>query len=53
MDKIIKDKRFDTVKLKKVCKNGAELMSDSEWVEDRLVWKEPAIENSYYNNIDF
>jgi hypothetical protein len=53
MGKIIKDKRFDTVKLKKVCKNGTELMSDSEWVEDILVWKEPAIENSYYNNIDF
>ena len=52
MKKIVKDKRFETVKLKKVCKNGVELFSDSVWTYfDKLVWKEDTITTSY--NIDF
>jgi hypothetical protein len=54
MNKIVKDKRFDTVKLKKVCTNGVELFSDSEWKDNRLVWSVEGIDASYSSMyIDF
>jgi len=54
MNKIVKDKRFDTVKLKKVCTNGVELFSDSEWKDNRLVWNVEGIDASYSSMyIDF
>lgn len=54
MNKIVKDKRFDTVKLKKVCTNGVELFSDSEWKDNNLVWKVEGIDTTYSSMyIDF
>ena len=54
MDKIVKDKRFETVKLKKVCTNGTELFSNSEWKDNRLVWEVEFIDTSHNNlYIDF
>ena len=54
MNKIVKDKRFDTVKLKKVCTNGVELFSDSEWKDNRLVWSIEGIDTTYSSMyIDF
>jgi hypothetical protein len=35
----IKDEKFDTVKINKVCKNGVELKSDSHWNDNGyLIW---------------
>lgn len=39
----IKDKRFETVKIKKECKNGVVLTSDSLWEEDNLRWSNKSI----------
>ena len=47
MNKIVKDKRFETVKLKKVCTNGTELFSDSEWKDDKLVWSVEFIDSTH------
>ena len=51
----IKDKRFETVKIIKECKNGVTLTSDSYWVENELKWKYKNIENnhSFAFEIDF
>ena len=47
----IQDEKFDTVKIKKTCKNGVELNSDSNWGNNgRLHWVEKKInqnESSY------
>ena len=42
----IKDKRFETVKLIKECKNGMTLTSDSYWDEGRLRWEHKHIESN-------
>jgi hypothetical protein len=51
----IKDKRFETVKIIKECKNGVTLTSDSHWVENNLKWKYKNIEsnNSFIFELDF
>ena len=48
----IKDKRFETVKITKVCKNGITLESDSEWDDyGNLQWSyKPIDNNNFYNN---
>ena len=50
----IKDERFDTVKIKKVCKNGVELNSTSYWNDyGHLQWTEKKINqgsSNYYIN---
>jgi hypothetical protein len=55
LDKVIlssiKDKRFETVKIIKECKNGVTLKSDSYWEEDYLKWTYKNIETRY--NWDF
>jgi hypothetical protein len=53
MDRIVSDERFETTKIRKNCKNGVVLESDSKWHDDGyLVWTEkksteyePFIEN--------
>lgn len=40
----LKDKRFETVKIEKECKNGIKLTSGSCWENNKLVWS--------YKNID-
>jgi len=42
----INDKRFETVKIIKECKNGVTLTSDSYWVENNLIWKYKNIDNN-------
>jgi hypothetical protein len=48
----IEDNKFETVKVKKECKNGKELTSDSTWKDNgsglpqRLVWTENEINNN-------
>jgi len=45
----VEDKKFEAVKIKKDCKNGKEITSDSTWKDDgftlsqRLVWTENEI----------
>ena len=54
LDKVIlsciKDKRFETVKIIKECKNGVTLKSDTYWDEDSLKWTYKNIEskNTFY-----
>ena len=43
----IKDKRFETVKIIKECKNGVTLKSDSYWEGDNLKWTYKNIESRY------
>jgi hypothetical protein len=49
LDKVIlscvKDKKFETVKIIKECKNGVTLQSDSYWEEDNLRWTYKNIES--------
>jgi hypothetical protein len=51
LDKVIlsciKDKRFETVKILKECKNGVTLKSDTYWDEDSLRWTYKNIESRY------
>jgi hypothetical protein len=51
LDKVIlssiKDKRFETVKIIKECKNGVTLKSDSYWEGDNLKWTYKNIESRY------
>jgi hypothetical protein len=43
----IKDKRFDTVQIKKKCKNGVEFNSTSDWNDNgKLFWTENKINNT-------
>jgi hypothetical protein len=55
LDKVIlsciKDKRFETVKILKECKNGVTLKSDTYWDEDSLRWTYKNIESR--NTWDF
>lgn len=50
----VKDEKFDTVKIKKVCGNGVELESTSVWDDmGNLRWNKKALEKTdryYYNN---
>jgi hypothetical protein len=48
----VKDERFDTVQIKKKCKNGVELNSTSDWNDNgKLFWTENKINKSEgYNN---
>lgn len=50
----VKDEKFDTVKIKKKCKNGVELESSSVWNDmGNLRWSENKVEKTdryYYNN---
>ena len=49
----VRDKRFETPKIKKKCMNGVEFNSNSEWSEDNnLFWKEKQI-NQTSANYDF
>ena len=43
----IEDKRFETVKIIKECKNGVTLESDTHWEEDNLRWTYKNIESRY------
>jgi hypothetical protein len=44
----VKDKRFETVKILKECKNGVTLSSDSYWDDNnKLKWKYKNIESNY------
>ena len=43
----IMDKRFETVKLIKECKNGVILNSDSYWDENGLRWTYKNIDNNH------
>jgi hypothetical protein len=46
----IEDEKFDTVKIKKVCKNGVELESDSHWnTNGYLKWTQERIKQSDTN----
>ena len=51
LDKVIlsciKDKRFETVKILKECKNGVTLKSDTYWDEENLKWTYKNIESRY------
>jgi hypothetical protein len=51
LDKVIlssiKDKRFETVKIIKECKNGVTLKSDTYWEGDNLKWTYKNIESRY------
>ena len=48
----IEDEKFDTVKIKKICKNGMELNSNSDWGSNGLLyWTEQKIKQS--EGIDF
>lgn len=48
VNKVYSDKRFETVKLKKVCANGVELFSDSEFSEDgQIRWTFKSIINEF------
>ena len=51
----VKDKRFETVKIIKECKNGVTLTSDSYWKDNNLKWTYKNIENSnsFTFEIDF
>ena len=51
----VKDKRFETVKIIKECKNGITLTSDSYWKDNNLKWTYKNIENnsSFTFEIDF
>jgi len=49
--KCIKDNRFQTVKLKKIFKNGKELSSNSNWdLYGNLIWESVDITNYYTTN---
>ena len=43
----VEDKRFETVKIIKECKNGVTLESDTHWEEDNLRWTYKNIESRY------
>jgi hypothetical protein len=51
LDKVIlssiKDKRFETVKIIKECKNGVTLKSDTYWENDNLKWTYKNIETQH------
>jgi hypothetical protein len=51
LDKVIlsciKDKRFETVKILKECKNGVTLKSDTYWDEENLKWTYKNIETKH------
>lgn len=42
----LKDKRFETVKIDKECKNGVKLTSDSYWENNELKWSHKNIEGN-------
>ena len=47
----IQDEKFDTVKIKKVCKNGVELKSDSHWnTNGYLQWTYERIKQTETSN---
>ena len=54
----VRDKRFETVKLTKVCSNGTILESDTHWNDSGVLrWTFNNIDNNhhsfFYNNLDF
>jgi hypothetical protein len=54
----VRDKRFETVKLTKVCSNGTILESDTHWNNSGVLrWTFNNIDNNhhsfFYNNLDF
>ena len=49
----VKDKRFETVKIEKECKNGKVLTSDSFWEDDKLKWVYKNIDKTSVNDWEF